>query len=137
MGRDYTPRQLHAADVVYGFSKNRTVIQNPRTGEEKVLYDPDSEETKKYPNLSFLFGNWLRNILKEYGADSHSALEGVEKRLDEIVRTDRGENDDPLYLWYIGKLDPCFHYHEDNSELLREYIVCLIREDIRKKEATA
>lgn len=134
MGKDFTPREHHMADIMYGFSRNRTVMRDA-DGNETVLYDPHSPASVKYPNLSFLFGSGLADILEEFGSGAGSVLSDIEKRLVRIIEADSGEKDDQLYLWYIGKLDPDFYYNTWNNELLREYIVSLVRSD--KKEESA
>ena len=122
------------ADVMYGFSGHRTAMRDTG-GNETVLYDPSSPASVKYPNLSFLFGSGLADILEEFGSGADSVLSDIEKRLVCIIDAGSGKKDDPLYLWYIGKLDPNFYYNTWNNELLREYIVSLVRSD--KKEESA
>ena len=134
MSRDFTPRDHHIVDAMYGFSTRKTTLRETATGKEVVLYDPDSTVSKQYPNLSFLFGAGLEEIIGEYGEEAGPVLESIESRLKEIISSDSGKADDPLYLWYSGELDPHFYYHETNDELLREYIVSRIGQHERKKE---
>ena len=134
MSRDFTPREMHEVDTLYGFSENVLKTTSSLTGEEVKLYDPDALVSGRYPNLSFLFSGGLRDILDEYKDAALETLDLVEKRLATVVATDTGSGDDPLYLWYTGKLDPRFYYRETNDELFREYIVTLVGDASGRKE---
>jgi len=132
MGRNYTPQEQYEADTICGLSKQRTVLRDMKTGEEKVLYDPDAETSKLFPNLSFLFTDGLEVIMARYDEEAVPVLHRVENALTRIISDGTGKMDDPLYLWYIGKLDQCFYYAERNHELLVEWIAGQI-EDRRER----
>ena len=54
MGRDWTPQEHHSADARLGFSKRKMEVTDI-DGNISVLYDPDCETAKRFPNLYFLF----------------------------------------------------------------------------------
>lgn len=78
MSRDWEPIVNYCVDKnVTHLSRQRIALQNERTGEVTVLYDPQSDFSRKYPKLSFLIEE--RNFLGNTGI----APEYIEQALDE------------------------------------------------------
>lgn len=123
MGRDFTPREHHAADRRYGFSKNRLVCIDAETGRKAVIYDPECEDALRWPNSSFL----ARPILEE-NKSSPVKMDMFEKVLAGIIELDDAGAPvkeametafrQTVCRWYFGELDPDFYYSRTNDELM-------------------
>lgn len=127
MGRDITPREHHAIDRRYGFSAKKTAFTDAETGEETVLYDPESEDARKWPNACFLACETVREL-----SDGQKDL--FEEVLAEVVCADdegrRPVAADPskeelletVCRWYDGRLDPDFYYSMENNRRLKQFL---------------
>ena len=120
MSRDWTPQELHQADIQMGFSAKKLAGFCSESGEEIVLYDPECKTAKQYPNLYFLFREGTARILETYGNRAEPVLAELE---NDLVTEINGCGSNPaLHAWYEGKLDPNFYYGETNHRLFEEYI---------------
>ena len=130
MGRDFTPKEHHDADLRHKFSKMPLKVTTDK-GETITLYDPEDPVVKEYPNLAFLLG-------KEHMRDIHpNTLHAFEKTLTQIIndhdagvkrKNYKDEYFDTVQKWYLGKLDPHFYYNTFNNQLLRLFMIQKMRE---------
>ena len=133
MGRSYTPFELHRDDLQYHFSKDRLIFKYPTNEDVHVIYDPEAEIVKKYPNLQFLLD--VSEIVERYKDRADKVLEKVESTLSKLIseidsgtfkEKDLKEEEEVIFLWYVGKLDKDFYYGDYNASLFKEYIVSLM-----------
>ncbi len=126
MSRDWTPREMHAADRAMNISQMKIVMTDQETGKDIMIVDPESETAKKWPNAYFLAGSIIRYI-----EDRKVLMDLFEETLDGIISLDDAnkipaEYEDPfkntVLMWYKGKLDPYFYYRERNDEALSEFL---------------
>ena len=100
MSRDWEPIVNYCVDKnVTHLSRQRIALQNERTGEVTVLYDPQSDFSKKYPKLSFLIEerNFQRKVLSNAGISSEyieQALAEAETNIRRLLNfVDSRENE--------------------------------------------
>lgn len=107
MGRDFTPREHHQSDIRWGFSKQKL----------EGLYDPDCPMSKRFPNLSFL----TNGFQKIYETGELDGWDEIEKKVAAVVEQDSryavSKEDDYIWQWYVGKLDPKFFYNTVNEAM--------------------
>lgn len=148
MGRDFTPKKLHEADKAL----------NLRLGDLRII-DKDGNEIAfagdkyrdRYPNLSFLAGEVLENLIDKTDPDE-SVLTHIEQAITFIIDafenswlfngSDNPEDElnnpeeqlfDTLRKWYFGELDSSFYYNEANNRLLEEYLTEYIQDQKGKE----
>lgn len=135
MSRDFTPRELTFADHQFHLSESKTTLSLQGTGDEVILYDPDSEMARAYPKLSFLLDGF-RTLYEMSLTDEamKNKLASVEKELEAMIQEDlaqpgrRGhvissEHTETLVYWYTGTLDPGFYYNERNNQLFIDWLL--------------
>jgi hypothetical protein len=111
--REYTPQELHKADLQYNFNKTDLFLSEKNTGKKFFLFDTQSPLIKKYPNLSFLATDVLKKVINEVEPET---LNIIEYNLSLLIgNDDMGVNikyftasyyDEPLKTltkWYIGE----------------------------------
>ena len=130
MGRDWTPREFHYADIQMGLSKKHIVFKTNREQEpEYCLCDPSCDDAVRYPNIYYL-ARFALEPLKEHS----DILERFEKVLADVIANDdsgkplcttSGQFEQDVVRWYEGKLDSAFFFNERNDELLLERLIGL------------
>lgn len=121
MGRDFTPRDIIAAEKYTGisfFDFMATTVMCVE-GKEKQLYPAEEIALRKqFP----LFGKLVNRFESLY--DPLSKIEGgirflkeKEKELEIYLETEKGNLESYLVKWFNGELDPNFYYSEYNEEL--------------------
>ena len=147
MSKDFTPKELHAADMILGLQKGGLRIID-MSGKE-IIFAGDAYK-KEFPNLAFLAGEVLENLIKQFGKD-----EEVLSRTEDVLRDMIEAHDNNMCFekyynlrpghpdraiievmekWYEGKLDPHFYYRETNDAFLLDYLTTAIKE--KKKDET-
>lgn len=142
MGRSFTPREHHKADLLYQLSSSKTelIFSKDKNDDVFVLYDPMSEISQMFPNLSFLLGEDKIADLLEYTNKSEESIEKIkeiENDLTIVIKNDDmikippsnwydrpgfDKNLKTVAMWYDGKLDKNFYYCDKNNELFLEFI---------------
>lgn len=119
MGRDFTPREHHESDIRWGFSKQKM----------EGFYDPDGAMERRFPNLSFLT-NGFKHI---YETEELNGWDDIEKKVKAVVDSDSRyavpKEDDYIWQWYIGRLDPQFFYNDVNEALFLQMAQARIKEE--------
>ncbi len=145
MSRDWTPYELHRADLEFGFSKDTLEMYIPQEDGSKTFvgffYNPEDPITKQYPNLAFLWGQneltrFISGLADNAGEACEAVLSDIEQILAEVVahydkpKTERknglSSSSDWTTIvndWYLGRLDPNFYYNTENNERFELYIL--------------
>ena len=131
MGRDWTPREHHKADLRMGFSSKPLITTDLLTGTTTTWYDPTSTDALRWKNTTFLASEILDNNRK-----NPQILDLFEKILTEIIEIDDSHDDIATYLdtplkrtiheWYYGKLDPAFYYSDKNDDAMNNMLASLV-----------
>ncbi len=122
MQRDMTPKEIHKTDLEYHFSDRK--LDYTENDRRIVFYDPANPICKKYPNLTFLLG-WHK--IKHMRTEIISAYE---QYLTHVINADDSKtplpSNDPCIQttkqWYLGLLDPHFHYRHTNDQRFIEHM---------------
>lgn len=131
MSKSLTPKQLYMINQLYHMSQTKMTFTDI-TNKEHIIYDPQSDFSKTYPNLSFLLDN-SEYRLKDI---SEQTLKNIENTLVCIINNKCKDNDELSSIinkWFNGQLDKHFYYNELNDKMFIDYIISI---DISKEEQT-
>lgn len=136
MSRDWTPWEQYAAEQenvakglgdIWDFLKNTVIHLNGET--HRLCSDEELTLRKQFPVL----GKLISNTGKYNFADLYERLSkidgGVEllsvkdKELENFIASGEGDKDGYLIKWFLGELDPGFHYAEHNNHLFGELLI--------------
>lgn len=130
MSRSWTPREMYYADKMIqekmGESLRNRKFTYVETNGNKIPMESeqDLKIRKQFKELGFLF-DLLPKLYKEFSNHPkyrNRVLTELEEHLKDLIVQDAGNNDDTVWLWYIGKLDKGFYYNKYNNELFYNYI---------------
>ena len=138
MGRSFTPREQYLADQ-YLIRETGCGLRGEcfMTGTETgIEYRLDNHLAKdRYPELSFLFGGFDELFLEV--KESENALNVLDEAETELRACEAGEvKEGTIYQWFMGKLDPCFYYNDENNRLFYEYLLQKVSSRQQKQEET-
>lgn len=151
MSRDFRPCEFYFVDKRIGVRKAQKIVWHTADGDEieAPLYDKDA--IHKFPELSFLFGNF-NSLYPKYKNNEKalSIFSDLEKKLKEVEREyeDNGYSEkggekcgalfnaelikensyDVIKEWFYGRLDNNFYYNIKNNDKFLQYIEDKIKE---------
>ncbi len=147
MSRDWTPREHYAsiqANVAEGHGDYWHFLEKSVmsfNGSLTRLY-PDEEIVlrKQFPVLGKLITNVgdynFVSLYKKLSAidGGLDLLSAKDKELTDFISSGEGDKEGYLIKWFLGELDPAFHYATYNDRLLGESLIkdALIRSSINK-----
>ncbi len=116
------------------------------------LWNDDAR--KEFPNLSFLLEKFELVTYPEIKNDEYGVIydtyKGIEIEIgfladtlrkqiqnNERLNLDNAHVPNEVYDWFMGELDTCFYYREENNSLFREYIEDRILENMKERLADA
>ena len=133
MSRDWTPQELNSADKymveTHGKSLRYTRLYLIQPDGTKIPTESDNivRMRSQYKELGFLYDKLPETYiaLSKHPKYRNRVLREIEEKLEYYVlhNNSNGNDSDPIWLWYIGKLDSNFYYNQYNNELLHEYII--------------
>ena len=137
MSRNWTPQEMYNVDKSVNNRIRNTELYFVRPDGTQVPMESEQARMvrKQYKELGFLFDNLPSTYerLKEHPKYRNRVLREIEYRLERYEIHNIGDENDPLWLWYIGRLDPSFYYSEENNRLLAEYIIGEVQKLVNKR----
>lgn len=131
MSKDLRPVELYTMDKYFNNEIRNANFYFVKDGVETPL-ESDEERAfrSKFKELGFLFSplyslylefSYCRDVLE-------SVLFSLEERLEHYIETGIEAENDTVWLWFHGKLDPQFYYNDINNE----NFVVYIKDEIKK-----
>lgn len=130
MSRDFTPQMIHYVSKQYpDLYLSNVTFTDCQTGESKKMWtDEEMKIRAKYERIAILFCDRfveLYNSLPKEKKDKYSIiLNNFAKTIEEADdnnRIDECKVPEQFKLWYLGKLDSDFYYHEENDQLFFDW----------------
>ena len=130
MSRDWRPFEKYLYDLQMDKQTRGEMTFTTADGESFRIDNHLAKE--RYPELSFLYGPFDTLYSKYENSETALAfLDGIEETLKacEAEITEKmaaaqaqSPHHDTIKAWFMGELDTCFYYREDNDRLLWEYL---------------
>jgi hypothetical protein len=142
MSKDWTPQETITAENYLNETRGKTMrdkkvlIAQPDGSLRQVGSNKEYAYRRKYKELGFLYNRLYQVYLKFSKHPKYLAriLNDIECKLSYYVKYNRCENEnDVVWLWYTGRLDPNFYYRKHNDELFEEYITAEVNKLINKR----
>lgn len=132
MSRDFTPLERYLSNKLSGddlWLQNITITYK---GETKPLYTEDEQAVRlRFRNLAVAMCDSFMKLYKYLEGDKNRnlwiiKLENMQVKMQNAFKKGQKafeECDVPEIMkkWFVGKLDPCFHYSETNDEMYLDW----------------
>ena len=130
MGMDFTPHQIHLVSLEHPDLYLSNIEWHMPDGSVHNMYTSEEQELRyRYQIFATLFTDLFLKFSSDLEEDERDKiLSMINKTMEEFVKDDDENNDlskypEELKLWYYGKLDPSFYYHETNDRLFYEWLI--------------
>lgn len=137
MSRDFTPQIIHYVSKEYpDLYLSNITFTNELTGERKKMWtDEEMSVRANYERIAILFTDRFielynsvpENIRDKYCTILNNFAKTIEEA-DDNNQVDSCKVPEEFKLWYLGKLDPSFYYHEENDQLFFNWCKEFIKE---------
>lgn len=131
MSRDFTPAETYAFWQQIQKQGGESLLDSMEStlfsynGKTSPLYSEESMKNRRqYPLLGSLYAGRFDDLygLLTKTENGTGLLKKIENELNTIIQTKEGNENSYVFKWFVGDLDPGFHYSQENDRLFFEAI---------------